>query len=489
MILLQTSFNRALRLVCVFFCTFFALTSSALFAQSYSNPVATGLGGVGVITASDVDAIASNPALMIPQTQLSTATTLTFTLGAVGGIAGASAFKLSELPAYFGKVSGNRRVLTDAELRQAASLLNGSRAGVQADATLLAAVLQTNIGAFAVSASLHSEAGVRLPRGLAQALQGYNAAERLRLEGLGGNGFGYGNLQLGYANHIVLPEMADSTNTLASLRVGGTLQYLAGYALEEISAVNLELSPIPITDFPTTSYNIRANLDYTLRSAGTALLTRGQIPTNPLAFLNASGGTGFGAGFGAVAGLRLPGSKVAAWHIGFSLTNIGGITWNAARFSAVTFQDTIKSILTIATDSTYLQRLRDTASRPEAISRSLPTRLNIGFAFDYGSYFGLTTPLVLSLQYTQGLNESGFNTTLPRFTLGFAWENTGYVPSLRTGIAVGGQEEIVWSCGLGWNIANSFMIDVAVANLLPLLSGGNGTWLGGSLRLKGRIGW
>jgi hypothetical protein len=480
--------QSALCLACIVVC--FQFASISVFAQALSNPVATALGGASVATAQDVDAIALNPSLIVtPQYLQNTASTLTFTLGAVGGIAGASAFKLSEIPQFFGKIDGKRRVLSDAELRKGALLLDGSRLGGQVDATLFAATLQTAIGAFSLSASLHGEAGIRLPRGLGQVLQGYDAAERLRLEGFRGMGLSYGNLQLGYANHIQLPSMTDSTSTLAALRVGGTLQYLVGYALEELSSANLELAPLPVNDFPTTSYNIRTNLDYTLRSAGTSLLTRGQFPQNPVGLFGSSAGSGFGASLGAVAALRLPGSKAAAWQIGISLTNIGGITWNTARVARVTFQDTITSVLSLATDSTYLQRLRDTTNRIESQFRSLPTRLNIGFAFDYGSYFGLATPLIVSFQYTQGLNESGFNTTLPRFSLGFAWENMGWMPSLRTGIILGGQEEAQWSCGLGWNIADSFMIDAAFANLLPLLNGGNGTWLGGSLRMKGRIAW
>lgn len=486
-ILKQTALKQTARLIGLTLCVICA--SFHLSAQPYSNPVGTALGGANVLTSHDVDAIASNPALMMPQAWQSSTSTLVFTLGAVGGIAGESALSLSDITTYFGKVENKRRLLSDAELRTVSSLLEGSRIGGRADATLLAAVLQTNIGAFAFSAGARAEAGVQLPQGLLALLKGYDAAQKTSLSGMGASAFSYGNLQLGYANHIVLPEMADSTNTLASLRVGGAVQYLAGYAFEELSNTQLTLTPVPVTDFPTTSYNIRANLDYTLRSAGTGLLTQGQVPKEPLGLLNSSAGNGAGVSVGAVAALRLPGSKIAAWQIGVSLTDLGAIAWNSARVASVSFQDTIKSILPLVTDSTYLLRLRDTANRRESVIRSLPTRLNIGFTFDYGAYFNLPMPLMLSFQYTQGLNESGFNTTAPRFALGLAWENKDWLPSVRTGVAVGGQEEILWSCGVGWNIADVCSIDAAIANLLPLLNGGKGTWLGGGVRIKGRIVW
>jgi hypothetical protein len=486
-ILNHTIFNQTLRLICTSLCV--ACTSAYLFAQPYSNPVGTALGGANVLTSHDVDAIGSNPALLMPLTLQSSTNTLIFTLGALGGIAGESALNLSEITTYFGTIENKRRLLSDAELRTFSSLLDGSRIGGQVDATLLAAVLQTSIGAFAISAGVRTEAGVQLPQGLAQLLQGYDASQKVSLVGMGASAFSYGNFQIGYANHIVLPEMADSTNTLASLRVGGAVQYIVGYAFEELSNARLSFSPVPVTDFPTTSYNIRANLDYTLRSVGTALLTDGRVPKDPLSLVQSPAGNGVGASLGAVASVRLPGSKVAAWQLGVSLTDIGIITWNAARVGSVSFQDTIKSILPLVTDSTFVRRLRDTTNRRETITRGLPARLNIGFTFDYGAYFNLTTPLMLSFQYSQGLNESGFNTTVPRFALGLAWENKDWIPSLRTGIAIGGQEEIRWSCGLGWNVADAFMIDAAVANLLPLLNTGKGTWLGGSLRLKGRITW
>lgn len=469
-----------------------------LSAQPYSNPVGTALGGAGAISAQDVDAIASNPALMIPQIPLktafttttqSTSTALIFTLGAVGGVGGESALNLSEISTYFRRVDAKRRVLSDEELRTVSSRLDGSRIGARADATLLAAVLQTPVGAFALSASVHGDAGVKLPQGLGQLLQGYDAAQRLSITGLNALAYSYGNLQLGYANYIITPDVADSTSTLASLRVGGAVQYLVGYAFEEVSSARLDLAPIPVNDFPTTSYNIRANLDYTVRSAGTALLTRGQAPKDAASLLNAAAGSGFGVSLGAAASLRLPGSKRDAWKIAVSLTDIGGITWSSARFARVSFQDSIKSIVPLATDSTYLQRLRDTADRKQSVSRGLATRLHIGFAFDYGAYFDLPMPLVLNVQYTQGLSESGFNTTAPRLTLGMAWENRGWLPSVRTGVAVGGQEGILWSAGLGWNVEDAFLIDAAFVNLLPLLSSGSGAWLGGSLRLKGRIAW
>lgn len=486
----SSTIQRKHRLFLYCLAAFILSALTHLSAQNLSNPVGTALGGASVTSAENSDAIGINPALLAPRTKHDSTTSLFFTLGAVGGILGESALKLSDFSTYFRKVNNERRVLTDTEVRTFASLLDGSRLGGQMDATLIAAVLQTNLGAFAFATSLHGQIGLQLPQGPAQVLQGYDAAQKLSLEGTAGSAFGYGNIQLGYANHIVLPEMSDSSNTLAALRVGATAQYLIGYAFEEISSARLDLAPIPVTDFPTTTYNIRANLDYTLRSAGTALLTNGRLPKEVSSIVNQSSGSGFGASIGAVASLRLPGSKIAAWQVAFSLTDIGSITWNTARFASVSFQDTIKSIIQLASDSSYLQRLRDTTSRSQSVTRNLPTRFHLGFAFDYGAYFGLPTPLILSFQYTQGLNTSGFNTIQPRFGLGLAWENKGWLPSLRTGIAIGGQEEILWSCGVGWNVGDgAFTIDAALANLLPFLDGGKGAWLGGSLRMKGRIAW
>lgn len=477
-------------------CLFAAQT---LLAQSLANPVSAALSGVHVGVVQDVDAFGANPALFLPLRQLSATNadfSLSFSIGAVGAHGGQSAFRFSDFQQYLGKANGERRILADADLQAAASLLEGSRIAAKADAVPFAAVLQTPIGAFALGTSIQAHGGVQLPTGLSRLLAGYSASERLTLSFPTSAVFLTNSIHLGFAREIPLAASDDTTATLVSVRLGGSVQYCTGNAFEELSAARLNALPLPVRGFPTTTYDIQAEYSLTTRSAGTSLSTRRELPQemvkNPLQYLGgllgARNGQGFGVSLGGALLLRIPGSSAPAWTLAAGVNDIGGIAWNDALVADISGRDTIRTILAFA-DSTFVRRFTHTRIRSEARYHSLPTTLHIGFAFDYGAYFRLATPLVLGFQYSQGLQAVGFATTDPRLAIGLAWENIGFMPSLRMGLSLGGQEEVMWSGGLGWNIARNFSIDAALTNLLPLLNIGRGTWFGASLRLRGRIEW
>jgi hypothetical protein len=459
------------------------------FAQTTANPIGIATGGANTGLVRDVDAFGVNPAFFLsPSTSTTAQYSLSFSLGAIGVYAGESAFSLNDIQQYFGKVGNERRTLSDEELRTASLLLDGSRISARTDILPLTAVLQTPIGAFAAAVSVHGHTGFAIPTGLSQVFQGYNAGVPLSIRFDQSSALLHNSIHAGYARHLELSQPDDSNSTLAFVRFGGSLQYCAGNAFEQIQSANVDITPLPVTGFPTITNNLHLRYAATTRSAGTSLLTRNTIPKEPLQLLNTRNGEGVGVSLGGVLAMRLPGSSAPAWQFSFALNDFGGLWWNNAARADLTGNDTIRTILTFA-DSTYLQRFREPQHRSEAHFTPLPAILNFGFAFDYGAYFHLRSPIIVSIQYTQGLNNFGSNTTQPRISLGFAFENQGFIPSLRTGLSLGGQEQILWSCGLGWNIAQHFSFDAALTNLLPFLNSGNGTWLGASVRMKGRIDW
>jgi hypothetical protein len=96
----------------------------------------------------------------------------------------------------------------------------------------------------------------------------------------------------------------------------------------------------------------------------------------------------------------------------------------------------------------------------------LPTRIRVGGSIPLQAFAPfLDIPLVASVDYTQGINEIGSNSTSPIVGFGLQYLSTGVIPSVRAGLRTGGNGEMQTSVGLGWNFSQMTMVDIAFGSL------------------------
>jgi hypothetical protein len=456
----------------------FSAGSMELVAQSYADVPGISLGRATVASSRGVDALVSNPANLA---FADTNTTFSFTIPALtfGTLAGTDVMTLEDFNYYFGGAEGNSdegRVLTGSERTTLFSLLNNSTVAAQIDALAFAATLNTQVGnfGFALTANVHGK--LILPNGFEQLGSGYDGKNSLSLNDGAFQAFGYSTVQFSYANMFI--NSSTKEPGLVSLAGGASVKYVLGAFYEEIedgSAVNI--NPFVPTGFQDT-YNWEVQTRYTYRSSGGNF-----IDDNRDTELGANG-NGFGIDLGATAQIRLGNEEQPALAVGFSLMDLGVISWSDGRVRTVDVVDTVTSLVNVADEDDYFRRFQDTTSgEKESFTLAMPARMRLGAMLDIESYTGIPLPLRVMLEYTQGLNTVGVNTTSPRVGFGVELANTGFIPVLRTGIQVGGLEGFQWAFGFGWD-TQAFGIDISVNSLSSLLAVSETSYVGGGLRMR-----
>jgi hypothetical protein len=508
-------------------------------AQHIADVRGMALGAASVASARSVEALLANPAnLAIDSSVQSWSLAFALPLPTFGVMAGTSVLTREQLGTYFSRnAAGERYRLSDNERDAVFAALQRGSTYVQTGAMPFALALRTPIGVVGLSAVVNSGGVVRLPQGLERLAQGYDGTTPFALENASANAILYGAVQASYAAVVVdnlrgvlrdvptaatplpvQPSVSNDTteqsqaqtqelppttlaekptersrepsppakeqsfaqepedsSALVRLSVGATMKYIAGLAYEELhSTSRIGVTPFLPSGFQATpSWAVQAQ--YGTRSAGTGLLT--DLAAQPLAQIFGAG-AGFGADIGATALLRVFGAAKPNLVVAVSLVELGVVTWENARALNVNAQDTLHGLLNVLADRGYFARFRDQVpNRRTTFSTMLPLQARVGAMLDAQATWGMGIPMNIMLEYTQGFNTIGANTLLPRVGLGVELPNTGWLPSLRTGVQVGGIAGVQWSAGLGWR-EGAFSLDVATGSLNSLLGAGTTAWLG-----------
>jgi hypothetical protein len=159
-------------------------------------------------------------------------------------------------------------------------------------------------------------------------------------------------------------------------------------------------------------------------------------------------------------------------RLALSVTDIGKITWNKNVLENVGV-GSIEFTKDLGTVKDSVEKIVKGEPRPgAAFSTSLPTALRLGVSMQLHRLPFLkrtmSIPLLVAIDYTQGLNESLGNTTNPRFSLGMEYRPVWVLP-VRTGLEFGGGDKVRWALGFGIDL-HSFSLDFATDNFTTVLT-------------------
>ncbi|TAK58372.1 MAG: hypothetical protein EPO24_08505 [Bacteroidetes bacterium] len=158
------------------------------------------------------------------------------------------------------------------------------------------------------------------------------------------------------------------------------------------------------------------------------------------------------AGTGIGIDLGIGADVYQAIRAGFSITDIGSITWTKNTKETI---GNASFVMTNPTQQEQFDSLKDAFTGKDTttgeFSTTLPTAMRLGAAIQVdqlpfiGSFPG---ELLVSIEYHQGFNLSPGNTTRARFAIGTEYRPARWIP-IRTGISMGGVDRFNWAAGFG----------------------------------------
>ncbi|MES2764958.1 MAG: DUF5723 family protein [Bacteroidota bacterium] len=459
-------------------------------AQSRLDVQGVALGRSTVASARGLNAITTNPAGLA----LLSRKTFSFTLLPFGTLAGSDFMSIKDFKHYFGgdgttrvnaegNTVANPRELTEEETAELGDIINSGRIAAIAEAMPVGLLYyDEGFGALAFALTTTAQTATQFPDDFSSFIKGDLGRRALALEDFSMGYARYSTYQLDYARSLF---SSDSTHSLANFSVGAAAKFIRGYSyLESNEGSYARITPYTPQGWDSTQ-NWAVDINYGTRSAGIKEFDNFQ--TSSVLGLGDASGTGFGADIGAVMTLRTRETADPAISLGLSLMDAGVITWeNNLEQYTLRVMDTITAVYGDSTQYTQYDGVRnkDIAS----FTTQLPMHLRFGGAAYLKNLIAdFTVPIMVTLEYSQGLNKVGANSTDPRVAMGFEYTGMGWTPSVRTGLQVGGIEGFQWSGGLGWNINNSALIDLSLGNLTLLSGFSNVKWVGVGLRVQGNI--
>jgi hypothetical protein len=246
-------------------------------------------------------------------------------------------------------------------------------------------------------------------------------------------------------------------NFVNNLYAGISFKVIAGYGVFSTDRQNSSFGNYLIG---ADQYGLRGNFDFLTRRSGVDFFNGDDSSGNSFELFPAPAGKGFGVDFGFSSEIR------SGLRVALSFTDLGSITWDRNVFvseggGSVEFNgdlDEMKDTLeNVAKGKTY---------PGSEFKTSLPATLRLGVTMDtkqFPFFNFIPGKMLLAFDYTQGLNNSLGNTTIPRFSLGVEWRVVRFVP-IRTGLAVGGGDMVRWAFGTGFN-SHYFSLDLATEHI------------------------
>ncbi len=293
--------------------------------------------------------------------------------------------------------------------------------GLGVDITASTRVFSFSSGRFALSIGALAGSTLRMDKSLFQlALQGNQIGETYGLKDPEGYGLGIGLASLSWGQPIRV-NFADHFALGFSLN----LLYAGGYG--KVNQADLSLT--------TFDYGFDIDGEYEV-------------------IYSYQGGLGWGLDGGVAAQFG------DQWTLSVGLASVvGSVPWsNEVKQEIGYIRGDSLSVLDISEeDDDEDELLQDSTWTVEmaSFSKKVPTLLRAGVAFQEG-------PVLLTADYFQGLQSSGFASTKPRIAVGTEWRGIGWFP-LRMGLVMGGRIGFGTSFGFGFRLGG-FSLDIGMMN-------------------------
>lgn len=159
-----------------------------------------------------------------------------------------------------------------------------------------------------------------------------------------------------------------------------------------------------------------------------------------------------------------------AFQVGFSVTDIGKMTWDKGT-KAVTGRSSIRinQLGDKANQDSLANAFKGETRDTTEFEFPLPTQIHFGVAARVDEIFDVIPfRWTVAMDLHLGLNEVAGNTKIPQFAIGTELDPlAGWLP-LRTGIIIGGRERFAWSAGFGIHLLNTFDLDFATQSIAIL---------------------
>lgn len=433
----------------VFLLILFVICSctSLLNAQNRLDIAGMGLGRATVAFARGTDALTINPANIFTPDTISS---IRFTVMPVGAMVGSSVFSIKDINYYFGgdgtlDASGrwNPRYLPPQERDKFVQLIDNGTISAQVETMPIGVVVTVpNFGAVGFSIVNSLQLQLRFPTNFSKIFDGYGGKEPLDLSGGLYNSLLFTSYGLSYAQSI---RAADTNrNFLNTVNIGVTVKLVRGFSIQEIDQSNTAKITPYIPETWDSTYNWAIDLRYKAQAAGISPQEAGI--GNFTGFGGTSAGTGLGMDMGFWGTFTKPDSMGRQVSFAFSLLDVGSISWKTSTKSYnADVRDTIKGVAQLT--DTQIDRLKGNA-RTEHFNTLMPIRFRLGVVIPLGTTVW-EIPVTAVADYTQGLNTTGINTTVPRFGFGMQFGEKGIVG--RIGFQAGGIEGTGISAGIGSN--------------------------------------
>ena len=436
------------------------------FAQDRNNPRGVGMGRTVNSTATGIEAMGINPALLGRPDNRS----LDIGLVPLGFQVRTELFSYDIYKRYFTgeenptDPSGPRvsKVLTQADKDELLSLIPDA-AGTWStlDVTYFAIAIHNDvIGGLGFSMTGHFGVRTRLSKDFFRmALVGLDSAgTTYDFGGTDLNAWWWREYNFTYARKIPI-----KIPVFSNIYAGVSYKMVRGYGLFETVGYNTTLGNQLIGN----QYALTGSADFHIRRSGLDLFQEGNdADVSPFP---EPAGTGSAFDFGLSADI---GTGI---HVSASLVNLGSISWdkNIVETEGEGSINITNPFSIEGTDS--LKETLKGKNRPgEAFSTQLPSQLRVGVAMrsDQVAFLKwIPGRMLLAVDYTQGFNESMGNTTSPRLSAGVEYRLIPLLP-LRTGIAIGGDDSFRWAAGIGLDF-HVIQLDLATENIGILFSPSN----------------
>lgn len=429
------------------------LTTSILRAADRSNVVGLGMGRTFTATSRGTDAIGINPAnLAMPEEG-----GFNLSLPSLGLRLGTDFLDYGIYRRFFtGVYTDTGRVgyyLTDKDKEVILSGFSSNLGTVNVDANAKLFGISfrlSRIGAFGLSVTERIGAKGILAKGYVRfLLYGNLVGETFTFSNTAIRGWWLRDYSLSYAQSL---KNAFGMDRLA---FGVGVKLVHGFGYFDAEQKN--------TFFSTSSQNIvSGRSEYVSHRSGADFFTMKE-GASFTPFPSPSGkGWGFDIGLNARVSDHL--------SIGASITDVGSLQWtHNARVRRGAGKFTIDDPFSKSQRDSLQELLEGVEQKVSAFETALPTAIHFGISFQLTrpESEDRFSPILLALEYTQGLNDMPGNSRRPRYSVGVEIRPLGWLP-IRSGFSMGGSERMSLAFGLGLRIG-PLGLDFATEDVLGLV--------------------